>query len=375
MAAPRQKIQSPEYYVEKALQTSKKLDLFEFIEASEFPIDREIAKSFFTQMKMEIPIYLGKYEIEFFGYKGALFKQKEKVMKLLKKEYAEENGNTWLVYDGKKYVEFLDSLSGDANENIYPAVKKGRGYSETKHVLIYPEIYQELLMMASTDKSRQIRRYLVQLNCLVKCMSDYKKTYESQLVVNRKDDKIGQLMIEMKEQSAKIDNLLKHAEKSEVVAAEASADLRVVRRTVVQMSGGHVKADNIPVLKRHCFMILKAPRRRNNKYKIILAQNGYAGTVSNKIIARYSNVKVIVRMKCPNPNEFWASIKSACLGVMGRGKKIVQVANKSWIKFEGFTDSNIKSCVKKVDAIWRKNLPYPEPESFSDSKKIFMSKI
>jgi predicted regulator of Ras-like GTPase activity (Roadblock/LC7/MglB family) len=205
----------------------------------------------------------------------------------------------------------------------------------------------------------------VQFDKLNNAIEQQKETHV--LVVKQKDDKIDQLMIEMKEQSAKIDNLLKHAEKSEVVAAEASADLRVVRRTVVQMSGGHVKADNIPVLKRHCFMILKAPRRRNNKYKIIMAQNGYAGTVSNKIIAKYSNVKVIVRMKCPNPNEFWASIKSACLGVMGRGKKIVQVANKSWIKFEGFTDADIKSCVKKVDTIWRKNLPYPEPESFSDS--------
>jgi hypothetical protein len=197
-------------YVVKALEAyPQKLNMVKFINYTNFPIDEEIANSFYTQMKFGIPIYLGKYEIEFFGYKGPLKKKKEKIRNALQNKFVELEGTAWWSYDNKKYGKFIESLTGGSKKKAYPALKTGRGQGTLEHILILPQLYKHLLVMANTAKAFQIREYLFQIEHLVRCMVDYNKNldrYESSLAVQQKEDKIDQLLLEMQENEKKADS-------------------------------------------------------------------------------------------------------------------------------------------------------------------------
>ena len=205
------------HYAEKALKAyPRKLDMKEFINYTEFPIDQEIASSFYTQMKFGIPIYLGKYEIEFFGYSGKLRKAKYQIIEALKKNFADLKNTAWWIYDNKEYEKFFVSVTTDTKKKAYPALETGRGHGKEEHILILPQLYKHLLVMAGTKKAFQIREYLFQIEHLVYCMMDYYKNFnrhEAKVVVRQKDCKIDQLLIEVKEERKKADEERKKAEK------------------------------------------------------------------------------------------------------------------------------------------------------------------
>ena len=210
-------LNTTEYYAEKAIvKYPTKLNMQEFIEHTEFPIDHEIANSFYTQMKFGIPIYLGKYEIEFFGYKGTLRTSKGQILDSLNNNFADIRGTAWWIYDNKEYEEFLVSVISDTRKKVYPKLSSFSSKATTlKHILILPQLYKHLIVMANTAKSFQIREYLFQIEHLVSCMMCYYKKFDkckSNLVVSQKDCKIDQLLIEVKDERKKADEERKKAE-------------------------------------------------------------------------------------------------------------------------------------------------------------------
>lgn len=151
-------------YIQLALNSSpyEELDLKSFIVQTKFPINVQLADSFYAQMKNDIPIYLGKYEIEFFGYKGPLKKQKEKIMRALKNNFLNEKGISWWEYSNKEYGQFIKTNA----HSIYPKPTTFNS-NRTKHVLITPYVFEHLLLLSNTTKSYKTRDMYINLRKLI----------------------------------------------------------------------------------------------------------------------------------------------------------------------------------------------------------------
>jgi hypothetical protein len=198
-------------YVVKALKAyPQKLNMVEFINYTNFPIDQEIANSFYTQMKFGIPIYLGKYEIEFFGYKGKLGQSKGKIRKSLEDNFSELEGTAWWSYDNKKYEKYLGSL-GETKKKAYPSLKTGRGQGTLEHILILPQLYENLLLRVVTNKASRIRLHYINMRSLVLAMVEYDAELEKrslqeiiQIWANSEESRKHTLKIEQKMEEREI---------------------------------------------------------------------------------------------------------------------------------------------------------------------------
>ena len=219
-------VKGTKYWVEKALKSagSTKLDVMGFIKATGFPIDTEVANKFYVQLRHNDYIYLGEYEIEFFGYKGPLKKQKDKIMDMLNSEpYASEKGTSWHVYDNEKYSEFFESIVSKSNRTTYPPIQTGRGHGKDLHVLISPRIYKHLCMKADTTRGYQIIDYMVKVEELVATMLDYVRVlgiHENKVAVKKKDSEISDLKLMIINMEQKVEERFQKAEEERKRAKE-----------------------------------------------------------------------------------------------------------------------------------------------------------
>lgn len=61
-----------------------------------------------------------------------------------------------------------DNSTGNSEEThdinaLYPPPQRGRGKVNTKHLLIVPKLFKEMLMLCQTSRGKRIRRYYVDL--------------------------------------------------------------------------------------------------------------------------------------------------------------------------------------------------------------------
>ena len=149
------------------------LTLKEFITATEFKIDKWSMDKFFHNIKDDVPLYIDDETIKWFGYRGKLDKQKEKIKKILQKNFAEYENKLWFDYSNENYTKFylenptvvqIDEVVG---LNVYPDPKDVKG-NNTKHMIVYPDIFKMLIMLATTKCKFRIMDYYITLEDLVK---------------------------------------------------------------------------------------------------------------------------------------------------------------------------------------------------------------
>jgi len=375
-------LKTTKYYIEKAIKMyPKKLDMSEFIEYTNFPINLEIANSFYTQMKYDIPIYLGKYEIEFLGYEGELKKQKENIIDKLKSSlYLKEKNISWWIYDNNKYKEFIESLTTDSIKQVYPPLKNGKGTGRINHIIIMPRIYKHLCMSVETKKSYQIRDYLFYLEELVKCMIEYSKKFNdmtSKIIVSEKQCKIDNLLLEIKETNIilkenekkaeerfqeerkkadeerkkaddRFNRLLGVAEDTKEEVLEKISELAETRLDLTNVVHDRVSTKRVPNNRYEYLVILKDADDLSMPYYVLRTQRK---SVSRRItsIQKDYNVEEVFRIYTPNSTKAWLSICDKF------SAKIRKSPTPNWFALRNITEQEFKNYILAMDESERKN--------------------
>ena len=148
----------------------------EFVRFNSIDLDSIFVDKFFHNIRNDMPIYMNQDMIEYFGYSGIILEQVKSVKNLVNTNFLEYQNQHWWDYNNKEYIEYRKSLfanhSDKSTENpeetydinaLYPPPQRGRGKANTKHLLVAPKLFKEMLMVCQTEKGKQVRRYYIEL--------------------------------------------------------------------------------------------------------------------------------------------------------------------------------------------------------------------
>ena len=81
---------------------------------------------------------------------------------------SEYKNELYWIYNNDKYSKFLEERILLINDNfvpeysgtkLYPEVDKSHGKNNTKHLIIMPDMFKEMLMLCGTEKGKLVRKY------------------------------------------------------------------------------------------------------------------------------------------------------------------------------------------------------------------------
>lgn len=157
-------------YVNDAICASVKIiTIQEFIKATNFPIDSATVDILYLRIKEDIDIYLDEKLLTWMGYKGALKTKLNECKKLLKRNFT--LGEDYTIYKNDDYKEYygnVDHTHMGMIKNIYPDPEKSNFRYNSTHVLVKPDTFKAMSMMLQTSKGRQIRKYYISMEKLMK---------------------------------------------------------------------------------------------------------------------------------------------------------------------------------------------------------------
>ena len=196
--------------IKKALDISiiEGISFDTFTRITRVPLDTIFVDRFFHNLQEDMPIYFNNTNIEYFGYNGTIKKQKESIKRLINTNFSEYEDILWWDYSNNEYGEFYESQTQEEPplESLkahqcaftklatkqYPIVEYGRNKNKTKHILVMPDMFREMLMLCKTDKGKIIRHYYITLVKILELYKEYQLIFR-QRSINRKDDVITRL--------------------------------------------------------------------------------------------------------------------------------------------------------------------------------------
>lgn len=185
--------QNEEKVIYDAIQASyEMLTIKQFIEVTEFRLDDILPFDLmWNSFHYNIPVYVTDDLIEVFGYKGELFKQKENIIKLVKKynipiiqlnneEY--KNFTHLLEQMPNNFTDEKNTLNLDIFK-LYPKITSKQLKSKPIHTLIMPRNLKKLWLVVNTFNGDKIREYMITLEELYNLYLKYQSEYKSRQMV------------------------------------------------------------------------------------------------------------------------------------------------------------------------------------------------
>ena len=346
------------------LKVGTMLTLNQFITHTEFKVDAYSMNKFFYNLDNEIPIYADKSVIEWFGFKGEFRKQKEKIINLLKNNFAEYENLYWFNYTNEEYeafynTNFMPLMRGMKNNtdksDIYPNPTdfNVHGQNKTKHLIIHPMIFKHIVLMADTQKSMEIRDYYITLEDLIKKFTQYQS--EANKIENKslkqllKDNNI--LMNRMDNKLEIMDNKLDDANKKadeESKKADAARDkLTIVHSKLEEVCVRAIPKD-IPNGEKTQVWILRdksAEPGDFNLYPVRTQLKNMNRTISQ--LKKKWGEELISTYKIEQPNAvlFWTCIKKKYL------LNIEKCASSNWFRLNDMTLNEFKRGINEMDKL------------------------
>lgn len=187
------------------------LTLHKFMEITEQKIDRHLVDKFYCSMRNDIPIYLDNELIKWCGYQGELKKQKENLLKLIKRYDIPIIRLNNDEYDKLRKDLIAQLFNGNLAENIYPEVDRSCGKNRTYNILIMPNDLQFILLKLPTSTGHIIAEHYINLSNIIKLYWQYQAAFyklnfeelvqktcaESRNVIYSRQQKIKQLEIDL----------------------------------------------------------------------------------------------------------------------------------------------------------------------------------
>jgi hypothetical protein len=215
-------------------------------------------------------------------------------------------------------------------------VPTARGTNTTKHLLVHPKLFKEMLMMCQTKKGKQVRRYYIDMMDTV----DIYLKYQTTVALRTKDDKIEQLLLKMDTMINKQDQTLDKLTSSEEKSDNFRKKLDKVLPERVNMSG--MQEEDTP----HVYILRDKEAELNepNLYVIRTQQKNYKSSF-NKVKSRYNLDQLVTTyiIKQPNAIAFWKTLNKKYK------KNIIKDSTSNWFMLENMTLREFKTNIKQMD--------------------------
>lgn len=165
----------------------------EFAESQNFGLDRW-GRRFLTRRHDNSPILLDDEAIEILGYKSDTQQQRPCAIRLLEREFSDDQNKTWWRYTNAGYTQFLEEQKINSQ---YPPAKTGRGSGKTIYTLVTPSVFEHLVLAAQTIRASRTRAFFIRIKDLLvlyweyQCVQD--QTFQDELEMLMKSDASNQL--------------------------------------------------------------------------------------------------------------------------------------------------------------------------------------
>ena len=375
-----------ETYVNKAIAASTGLlTMKEFIDITGFEVNAETFDILFMNINDEgIGIYINKIILDWMGWQSVEFKEKLRDCKNLLKRNFEENTD-YKILKNKDYELFLNqeitNIKGEHlltfNSN-FPIPATGASARSKTHLIVMPDAFRSLCMMINTEKGKQIRKYYLTLEKLIKAYNLYQVIFrgrESESAMKCKGDKIDELILTLKENEIKADEERKQAKEERLKADEerqkadeerkqakeerqkADERDRIQNDKINQLLGHaikttetlkvvaqhHVEVDKLQVVKQHKFIILKDTTNSDRPpYYVIRSQKGSIKKIINTLNTKYNiNMTVWFELEQPNSVAFYNILKKELRKYMAR--------DGLWFSIKDITENDFKSKIHDIN--------------------------
>ena len=365
------KIHVPKCYekcVYKAIGSSTKLmTIKEFIDTTEFNINPETFDILFMNINDEdIPIYIDDTMLNWMGYTGDKKLRKRNCRELIQSNFEEDSD--YKILKNNKYKEFLEAETKKFKGAVvhtfksnFPEPSAGSSARSIKHLIVMPDAFRSLCMMINTEKGKQIRKYYITLEKLIKSYNLYQTIYrshEAEKAMTCKDtklDDIKTILLESKAEAekhrieAKADYEKKQAE-SEKIHEERFNKLygkaEETQQVIQSILPERVRISKVPTIKNHVFVILKdTDDNEGFPYYALRRQNNSINSAIQSIKKKYPSVVVYFQLNHAGSIHFWNEVKFSHLH-----ENIIHTEGTSnWFKITGLTESEFKRSLKKLD--------------------------
>ena len=372
--------------LEKSIKSGINMKFTDFIKFNAINLNESYVDTFFHNLQSDIPIYMSEQMIEYFGYKGTHIKQKELLNRLISENFLDYKDQLYFEYDNKQYIEFrkekegmlLTLERGDNNlDKLYPPALKTRGKTNTKHILISPKLFKEMLMLCNTEKGKQVRRYYLDI---VDVMELYIQ-YQNKLTINTLEQKLDytnvQLTItntqlattntqlattntqlieerkcaaeERKKSDERFNKLLDIAEDSKEEILEKIVELEESRTDLSNVVNDRVSTKRVPKDKYNYLVILKDTADDEVPYYILRTQEKSVNARIALLKKKYTTINEIFRIYTPNATKAWISICNKYTS------NILKSATPNWFALNELTEAEFKANILDMDMVERKN--------------------
>jgi len=240
----------------------------EFIKETDYEIDSFIIDKFWNNMHEDFDIYIDDSIINWMGYTGQRFKVRQNFNKLLS-NFTENKDYQILSNDG--YGKFYDTLEGII-KNIYPPAEYGKGKYQTKHILVKPDTFREIMMMLNTKKAGDIRKYYLSLEKLLKKYSMYQQKHREKQLAYEKQLQTQLLLLSKEQLEQQKKREIKQQVKHKAELEKEKARTEEAKKRNIQITNFIA---NVRIRENNSFIYIATTKQYaiNNQFKVGKADN------------------------------------------------------------------------------------------------------
>ena len=369
-----------ENYVNKAIASSTYLlTMKEFIDITGFEVNAETFDILFMNINDEgIPIYIDDNMLNWMGYESINKKEKLRDCKNLLKNNFKVNDD-YKILKNKEYTIFLkdesEKIKGEyilTFNSTFPKPSIGTSARSKTHLIVMPDAFRSLCMMIATDKGKQIKKYYITLEKLIKSYNLYQvifRSRESERAMICKDDKIDNLLLTLQQNEKKAEDrykesqrkaeerfnkLLDIAEDAKIEAQDAKSEVIEKMEEIIEINTdlSNVINDRVSIKRvstnRYNYIVILKDHTRQIPYYVLRIQEKSINTRISSINKTYPNTLEIFRIYNPNASMSWLSI-------CDKYKENIRTTKTNWFSLNNITEEQFKNKIIEMDDTERKN--------------------
>ena len=345
-------IQDEKFYVDIAIkESSRQLDIAEFIKISNFPIDKFIIDRFWNNIEKKIPIYLDDILLEWCGYQGEMFKKKSYFLQTVK-----NNNIPILDMKNDKYIEYYNQLSDDTknscNFKTPQELSEQKWSSKINHILITPLNFKRLVMMLKTSRGSQVRDYFLTLEILMKTYMSYQVEFQkhaSEMLQRQNNELImmnNELSRKLDEVMEKQDEMLEQFDDMKGENEIQGENIRKMGQKLgIATMERAVRTKNTKTHEKFILVELNDPHY-DWKYSVIRAQKFTANKKLKSLKDVHSESKICIEIEYqPNSINLFNLIKEE----LKDKRKVINVKYNYINLEENYTHEEFLEDIRKID--------------------------
>jgi len=289
-------------YICKALGSSaKELTIEEFVEITAYPINPIMFNHFWQVILNDCSPHVGRTLLEYFGYEGDMWKQKDKFISMLKR-----NGIAYQELTAK------DDLTSYPTIQAEIANLPAKAISKSKWLIMTPRNIKKAIMQLKTKNGNAIREYYIDLEDLVKTYISYQsicKEREAQRQITSLEEINKQILKQLAEIKLQNEDLLEQGERQLEEHSETQDqldDMKDMMRIVLPDRAIHPKntaiQDKFTLLKR----VKTIDNNQRTSYYVIRGQKSYTDMTITRFRREFTSVDVLLAFeRTPNSSALF----------------------------------------------------------------------